>query len=122
MKALAACFVLTLLILAVLAHAVIAERMVSVSVMPRVVMAGNTIRLTCKVPQHPDNRLLDYGVANYREHSQRQLDGEHSRMTWEAYVDHVPCVADAVYCAVLRADGQWHTDSVPLEVAGCDGH
>lgn len=88
------------------------------TVSPRVLMAGNTVRMTCRVPRHPDNRLVQWGFSDYLN-STRDLEGERSPITWEAYFNHVPCDPGIAYCAVVRANGKVLQTTERVEVAGC---
>ncbi len=101
----------------VLAAALVAP--VSISVTPRVMLAGQTIRLTCTVPRSPDNRWLNYGVAGY-SYSMRQLDGEHAPVTFAAFVDHLPCGAADAFCDLTQAGERHTTVTAGITVAGCD--
>lgn len=92
---------------------------VTVSLYPRIVQVGAAMRMTCRVPRQPDNRRLLYGVVNFRD-SERQLEGENSQVTWEVFVDHVPCEIGKAYCTVVRSDGTYETSTLQPVVAGCE--
>lgn len=96
---------------------------VSISVTPQAVPVNGTIRLTCTVPRHPDNRVLVMGVyydgsVVYRA-SERQLDGESAPITHTMYVDHLPCDAVVAQCYLLPAIGRQYRAVQALTIAGC---
>ena len=90
-----------------------------VSVNPAVMMAGNTVILTCHVPKHPDNRLLEYGIIGTQVGSQRQRDGSASPITWQFEIKRVECESGPAYCAVRDSHGQWTRVTAQIQVAGC---
>lgn len=96
------------------------EPRVSVQVSPAIVMKGQAFWLTCRVPRDEHNRTLEYGVANLRPGSQRQLDGEQAPITWKILVERTPCDAGPAYCAVKTDDGRWTKAQQPLNVVGCN--
>lgn len=91
---------------------------VSIKVTPQVVMAGHSVRVTCSVPRRSENRSLSAGLVNVQS-SDRQLDGDQSRIAWEFVFDHVPCDAELAFCAVhaLTRDS---LVTAPIQVAGCE--
>lgn len=95
-----------------------AAPLVSIKVLPRVVMAGGAMRITCKVPRRAENRKLAAGIANYTS-TERQLDGEESRITWEFLFDHMPCGVGPAFCAVSGTDRD-QLATQPIEIAGCE--
>lgn len=107
------------LFLLLLAQLTVGSKPVAIRLSPQVVMAGQAFWLTCRVEPHVNNRLLDYGVVNYREHSQRDLDGDKSPATYQVLVEHVPCGAGPAYCAVYRVQTGWARDERPILVGGC---
>lgn len=108
-----------LLLLAILLAAT-SESRVSIKIRPYVVMAGQAFWLTCHVPRDASNRLLEYGVVDYRPGSQRSLDGERAPATFQVLVEHVPCNVGPAYCAVLADTGRWTRVEQRFEVAGCN--
>ncbi len=92
---------------------------VAINVTPRVLLAGQTIRLTCVVPRSPENRWLNYGVAGYT-YSMRQLDGDQAPITYTAYVQHVPCEASEAFCDLVQAGERHATVTAGITVAGCE--
>lgn len=115
-----ASFTVTLLfIFSCLHYAIAGAKPVSVSVYPSVIMAGGELRLRCRIAPHPDNRLLEYGIQNVAS-SQRDLDGDQSRLTWEAPYPHIPCDAGSAYCAIYRINAGWLESRQPFTIAGCD--
>ena len=107
------------LALALLGLAASPER-VSIQVNPHVVMAGQAFWLTCHVTRDSHNRMLEYGVVNFREGSQRQLDGERAQATWKILIEHTPCDIGPAYCALLTDDGRWTQVRMNVAVAGCE--
>ncbi len=95
------------------------DEKLTIRVTPTTLFGGGAIRLTCRVPRDPDNRRLEYGVEGYTS-SERQLDGEASRVTWDALIDHVPCGVERVFCEVTRADRKRVRATAPLVVV-CEG-
>lgn len=93
---------------------------VSIRVKPQVIFHDTSFWLTCLVPPDSRNRVLDYGVVDFREHSQRQLDGLQSRITWQFLIEHVPCDVGPAYCQVGRSDGSWERAIADIQIAGCN--
>lgn len=121
-RTLLATILATLGLLLVLYQAVTgAESRVSISLSPRVVMAGGSFWLTCRVPRDSHNRMLEYGVVDLRPGSQRDLEGDAAQITWKALVERVPCDVGPAYCAVKTDDGRWERAVTAVNVAGCDG-
>lgn len=104
---------------ALLGYGLLSAERVTIKVSPYVVMAGGTVRVTCRVPRHPENRRLTIGLSNYRE-SQRDLEGEYAPVTHEVTYEHVPCETDLAYCAVEDSAGRGAVARQNLTVAGCD--
>lgn len=92
---------------------------VSIAVLPTAAMVNGTVRITCTVPRHPDNRWLTIGIPGYRT-SGGDLDGASAPVTHTMYVEHVPCEAEEVVCEVTDALGKVYRAARPLVVAGCD--
>lgn len=86
--------------LAWLASAALNERLLTITVSPRVVMAGGSIRVTCRVVRDQANRWLDIGVVGYRA-SGEQLDGADAFVTHDLTVDHVPCDVSLAFCRLI---------------------
>ena len=113
--------ILTISLLVFLAHmAITSHQPVEIRVRPQALLEGSAFWLTCRVEKDDRNRLLDYGVVNYREHSQRQLDGSQAPITFQALIEQVPCDAGPAYCQVHRLDGSIARAIQPITVAGCD--
>ncbi len=92
---------------------------VRLDVNPLVLQSGGTVRVTCRVPRHALNREVVWGFENYLADT-RQLDGEESRITWEAFFTHMPCDAGNAFCEVKRADGTKARLTQHVEIAGCE--
>lgn len=123
-RTLLATILATLTMLVILYQAAIcgaSESRVSISVRPRVIMAGGAFWLTCRVPRDSHNRLLEYGVVDLRPGSQRDLEGDAAQITWKVLVERVPCDVGPAYCAVKTDDGRWERAALPITVAGCEG-
>lgn len=81
----------------------------------------SSLRITCSVDPHPLNRTLEYGIVDFAPGSQRQLDGENARKTWESTpYTHIPCDASLAYCLVRRADGSSFLAKQNFLITGCD--
>lgn len=91
---------------------------VSIAVQPTVVLQNGTIRITCTVPRHPDNRWLTIAVPGYTS-STRQLDGADEKITHTMYVQHIPCDIEGAICEVTDALGRTYPVARPVVVAGC---
>jgi len=78
--------------------------LVSIRVLPAVLMAGQSLTITCRVELHTRHRAVRLGLVGYAE-SQRPLDGLHGPLTTERLFSHVPCDVDTAYCSVVRDDG-----------------
>ncbi len=102
--------------LAWLASAALNERLLTITVVPRVVMVGGSIRVTCRVVRNPDNRWLDLGVEDYRA-SGDQLAGDDALVEHRLDVLHVPCTASVAFCRLIAQKPLVVTQT--FEVAGC---
>lgn len=91
----------------------------SIRITPQVVMRGAAMRLTCRVDQDPRNRVLEYGIDGYTR-TQMDLDGEHSRVTFERIIERIPCDVGPAYCALYRNEGKPILRSINFEIANCD--
>lgn len=92
---------------------------VSIYLVNPVVMAGSLLRIVCKVPRHPENRLLIYGVPNYTQ-SERQLNGANSQISWQVDIPAIPCEAERAFCTVRTLGFEDATDAKTIQVAGCE--
>jgi len=92
----------------------------TLTVYPRVVQPGASIRLTCRVPRHKSNRAVTWGFDNWTS-TTRQLDGVYARVTWESVFDHVPCDPGRAFCEVWRVEARNQRVSQEVIVVGCDG-
>ena len=81
---------------------------VSLVVYPRVVVAGHSTHLECRVPRHPANRWLELGIVDAHS-SLVQLDGDQGPVISVRVLD-VPCLGDTatVYCVLTATDGVYH--------------
>lgn len=93
---------------------------VTVSVTPSAVPVNGTIRVTCTVPRHPDNRWLTIAVPGSGVYSTRQLDGEAEKITHVMYVQHIECGTEEVICEVTDNLGKQYRSVRSIAVAGCE--
>ncbi len=107
-----------LLVVVALSGMASTEPPVQVSVYPRVVFAGGAVRLRCRVPRHPANRELIWGMADYRT-SFTALDGEEAAVTHEQLIQAVPCEAGAAFCLVRRSGEPDARAQLDVLVSGC---
>ena len=91
----------------------------TITMNPRAVFVGGGTNITCRVPRHPDNRIIHLGIADVRE-SVQQLDGEAARTVFELQVLRLPCEASEGYCAITRADGSRQVYTQSLQIVGCE--
>lgn len=96
-----------------------AQRVVA-KVYPSVVMAGQSVKVTCTVEPNAANRWLTMGVANYRWQG-RQLEGEDAAITHQQTWDRVPCDSGPAFCLVQDANRKQHAAEADLLVVGCEG-
>lgn len=102
----------SLLVLAVLPR-------VSILVTPKAVLSGDALRLECRIPRHPENRHLVYGILDLSE-SYRQINGEHDRVIHDLIITNVPCQTRLeAYCALTDAHGEIHLARQSVPVLGC---
>lgn len=84
-----------------------------------VLLSGNDLRVTCRVPRDAENRAVTWGLADYSL-STRQLDGADARVTWETTFHHVPCDPGLAICEVEKASGQVEHVEREIIVGGCN--
>lgn len=98
----------------------LAEERVTIHVTPRVVMAGRdaSVRLTCLVLKHAENRWLEYGLEGYTSSTQ-QLEGTRARVMWETTILSVPCGVGQAFCRVTQVNRRSVQATVSLTVVGC---
>lgn len=78
---------------------------VTIAVLPTALMAGGSVRVTCRVPRSPANQGLTVALLDYRS-SYFQLNGnDHDRVTFEITFDRVPCEAELAVCELITTDG-----------------
>lgn len=108
------------LVVAVLITMIIgSDTTVTLTVYPRVVLAGSGVRVQCRVLRHESNRAVTWGFTEWTSTS-RQLDGATARITWESTYDHVPCEPGAAFCAVERVGKPPIVLTRTLVVTGCE--
>ena len=87
---------------------------VSLVVTPRVVQAGQSVHIKCRVPRHPDNRRLEFGLVEWSV-SVRELAGERAEVIWPT-VAQVPCVEEVVAYCFLTSTTRTFTAAAPVQV------
>lgn len=102
--------------LLVLLLAAAGEPQLTIDVYPRVLFAGGTLHLTCRVPPSSGNRYLDFGIQDYRV-SRDELDG---KVTHEVWLEKVPCDVGPAFCAVTDAAGKVRVVTAQYTMAGCE--
>ena len=92
---------------------------VSIRVLPTVLLAGQSMRVTCSIPRRAENRKLTIIVDGYWS-SEYPLDGEDSPATIQKLYDHVPCGVESVSCVLEENTGKVHRAALPVYVSGCE--
>jgi hypothetical protein len=103
------------------------EAPVSIRVSAHSIMAGSSVRVTCRVPRNPENRGLtalltgseDPNGLVYRSMFD-QMDGESTRPTHEFTFTKVPCDVDLAACVLERQGSPNAVVRESLVVGGCD--
>ena len=90
----------------------------TLSISPRVVSVGESIKLTCRVPRHPDNRMVAWGVENWTR-TERALEGESSPAVWEQTIQNAPCGVEDAFCEVTSTSQKVNRVTTTFIVAGC---
>lgn len=96
-----------------------AENRPQLTVRPQTFFAGATVHLQCRVPRDARNQAVTLGFQDYRL-STEDLDGENAHVTWDLFVERVPCSPGAAVCIVRRAQDATSRADVNVTVAGCD--
>lgn len=84
-------------------------------VYPAVVFEGQNVRVQCRVPRHPSNLTVQFGVDGWRS-SEKPVD----KVTFEMLLEGVPCEAGQAFCLVRRAGGAEKLVVAPFAIVGCD--
>lgn len=79
-------------------------------------MVGSAIRITCRVVPDERNRVLKMGIEPYLTDAE-ELNSD--RITFQRTYEHIPCWAEAAFCAVVNEQEKVGVASIPLEVVGC---
>lgn len=90
---------------------------VSIQVAPRLVMEGQPLRITCKVPRHPDNRKLEIGLLGMKS-STFPLNGEAGAVTNNLFIAHADCGVGPAYCLLSTVTGQEKKVTFPVKIVG----
>lgn len=91
---------------------------IAIVVSPRVMMAGSTLRLTCRVTPHPDNRKLRAGFTNWTE-TERDLKGAEAPITHQFMWNRVPCEPGEGFCTLVRTT-EVKRSALNIEVTNCN--
>ena len=79
---------------------------VGLVVYPRIAQEGQQLHVECRVPRHPDNRRLEFGLIEWSV-SFRDLAGEDAQVIWPTNV-HVPCTEQVMaYCRLITTKGEF---------------
>lgn len=106
----------TLILLVVIM--LIAAQEPTITVSPRVMFVGADVRVTCRVPRHPDNRALKIGFEFWTTKF-IQLEGEQSRITFDFYLRGILCDPGRAFCLVSRPNETLQV-TTNVVVTGCD--
>jgi hypothetical protein len=91
----------------------------TITLYPRVVLAGNSMRMTCRIDPTEKTRSVSFGISGLRT-SGRQVDGADGIRTYEFLVDRMPCKVGPAFCATTDNTGHQEVSSLPFEIAGCE--
>ena len=86
-------------------------------VTPRAILQGGAVRLECRIPRHPDNRVVELGIVGVRT-SAKTLDGDRAPVLHSLVIENVPCEGTEAYCHLVRTNNT-RLAKVKLLV-GCD--
>lgn len=79
---------------------------VGLVVRPQIVRDGQRVWVECRVARHPDNRVLEWGLAG-TTHSARELDGANAQVIHSQWFE-VDCQEPPVaYCLLTDQTRQW---------------
>lgn len=81
------------------------------------VMENGAMRVTCRAPRDPDNRWITFGLEGARSFG-GSMEGAAAPVTWNLYLDHVPCGAGPAFCTVRQASGRERTVRQSIRVLG----
>lgn len=88
------------------------------TVRPLTFFAGATVHLQCRVPRDSRNSGITLGFEDYRLSSE-ELDGLNARVTFDFFVERVPCSPGPAVCVVRRAQDEEARAVVNVNTAGC---
>ena len=86
------------------------------TVYPNVVDQGGSVRVSCRVPKHADNRQVTLGLTNYTT-SSRSLDGAHAPTNFTMTFQHLPCDPGPAFCLVQGVNGRYHMETANVLVS-----
>lgn len=109
----------SLVVSAVVILAALTAARPSVSVYPRIVMAGSAMRVTCRVPRRAVHRWISWGIDGLGT-STRQLDGLDAPITFERLFEHVSCNTGPAVCEVTDNLGRTLVASADFEIVSCE--
>lgn len=102
-----------------LALATTATQVPTITLYPRAVMAGNAMRLTCRIDPTEKTRTVSFGITNLRS-SGRQVDGADGIRTYEFLVERMPCKVGPAFCSTTDNTGHQEMTTLPFEIVGCE--
>jgi hypothetical protein len=91
----------------------------SITLYPRAVMAGNSVRMICRIVPTEATRFVSFGISGLRS-SGRQVDGADGVRTYEFLVDRVPCKVGPAFCITTDNANHQESSTLPFEIAGCE--
>lgn len=94
----------------------------TMTVVPRIVFAGQSLRVECRLQRTSLNRMITLGVRDWTA-STRQVDGAAAPITWTQIFAPVPCDVGPAFCTVTRAASQPALIvEQSIDVVGCVSH
>jgi hypothetical protein len=97
----------------------LATKPVEIRVLPHALIAGASMRVTCRVQPDEANRWLKFGIEGYTQ-SEYMLEGRESKITYERVFDHIPCGTGLPFCELIREDGRRVRVTEQVAVVGCE--
>jgi hypothetical protein len=83
-------------------------------VYPRVVLAGNAVKITCYIPESLDAKTYEFGLSGMQRST-----GPVEKIEYTRIIDRVECGATVAYCSIATAT-EVKRLTTTLTVAGCD--
>jgi hypothetical protein len=107
------------LLILVACAALSASQAPTISLNPRIVLAGNSMRMTCRIVPTDATRFVSFGISGLRS-SGRQVDGADGVRTYEFLVDRVPCKVGPAFCITTDNANHQESSTLSFEIAGCE--